>query len=118
MNIIEAAKMAKEASITNAGMDKDIKNKALLLIKEKLIENSERIFIANEADINRSRKEDLAAPLLKRLKFDKAKLKAVTDGIDILIKLEDPEAQVTPTGPEGGQLLCVIEPLFKEQFTS
>lgn len=90
MNIVDVAKMAKEASITNGGIAKDTKNKALLSIKEKLIDNSEHIFKANEADISRSRKEDLAAPLLKRLKFDKAKLKAVTDGIDSLIKLDDP----------------------------
>lgn len=90
MNIVDAAKIAKEASIANAGIAKNIKNKALLLIKKKLIENRELIFKANETDIIRSRSEDLAAPLLKRLKFDKAKLKDVTDGIDSLIKLDDP----------------------------
>ena len=35
-------------------------------------------------------KNKLSAPLLKRLKFDEGKIKEVCDGIESLIKLEDP----------------------------
>jgi glutamate-5-semialdehyde dehydrogenase len=48
------------------------------------------IIKANAEDLKRSEEENLAAPLLKRLKFDDAKIKDVVDGINSLIKLEDP----------------------------
>ncbi|MGE5607110.1 MAG: glutamate-5-semialdehyde dehydrogenase, partial [Bacteroidota bacterium] len=45
---------------------------------------------ANQEDLNRSEQEHLAAPLLKRLKFDEVKLAEVVAGIRSLIQLEDP----------------------------
>lgn len=84
------AKKAKQASIVLFGITSEIKNKALSLIAKKLDENRDAIFKANKEDIERSIEEGLAEPLIKRLKFDESKLNSVLDGIDSLIKLEDP----------------------------
>ncbi|MDP4178323.1 MAG: glutamate-5-semialdehyde dehydrogenase, partial [Bacillota bacterium] len=47
-------------------------------------------FAANKEDIERSINENLADPLIKRLKFDENKLNDMVMGIESLIKLEDP----------------------------
>ncbi|MBN1501287.1 MAG: glutamate-5-semialdehyde dehydrogenase [Spirochaetes bacterium] len=84
------AKYAKTASIMTASASEEIKNRALKNIAAALLENKEKIFHANKIDIERSEKENLALPLLKRLKFDELKLKEVISGIESLIKLDDP----------------------------
>ena len=52
--------------------------------------HSDEIVRANADDCARSEKENLAAPLLKRLKFDNAKIRDTVDGIESLVKLPDP----------------------------
>ncbi|MHB8157523.1 MAG: glutamate-5-semialdehyde dehydrogenase [Desulfocucumaceae bacterium] len=90
MSIEELARMVKGASIELAGAGTDLKNKALAQIAEALKARKEEIIKANRMDLERSEKENLPAPLLKRLKFDEGKIAEVVDGIHSLIKLEDP----------------------------
>lgn len=90
MNITEASKIAKKASISLAACSGDIKNSALKAIADTLIARKEDIIKANQEDIERSQKENLAMPLLKRLKFDEAKIDEVVKGIYSLINLKDP----------------------------
>ena len=80
----------KQASVRLAAAGTEAKNRALQQIAERLLAQKEAIIRANEADLERSRAENLAAPLLKRLKFDAAKLADVVSGIKSLISLEDP----------------------------
>jgi glutamate-5-semialdehyde dehydrogenase len=86
----ELAQRVKEASIKLAGSGSDLKNKALAQIAGSLKHSKEKILKANREDLLRSEKENLPAPLLKRLKFDEAKIEDAVDGIYSLIKLEDP----------------------------
>lgn len=90
MRINEIAQFAKSASIKLLAIKSDIKNKALLEISNALIERKEEIIIANKIDIERSEKENLAEPLLKRLKFDESKINEASEGLKSLAKLEDP----------------------------
>ncbi|MCL2336489.1 MAG: glutamate-5-semialdehyde dehydrogenase [Firmicutes bacterium] len=90
MNMTELARRAKEASIKLAAADTALKNKALAQIAWSLEQHQEEIIKANREDLARSEQEHLAAPLLKRLKFDEAKIQDVVDGIHSLIELEDP----------------------------
>jgi glutamate-5-semialdehyde dehydrogenase len=57
-----------------AASDTVTKHKALQAIARKLQENTNNIVEANTKDIERSTQQNLAAPLLKRLKFDEQKL--------------------------------------------
>ena len=90
MAMNEIAVQAREASISLAACNTTIKNKALASIAELLKNRKDEIFTANQEDLRRSQEENLAAPLLKRLKFDEGKIEDVIDGINSLIGLEDP----------------------------
>jgi glutamate-5-semialdehyde dehydrogenase len=90
MDMTTLAQNAKKAAIQLTGAGTALKNEALTQIAEALDKNREAILSANLQDLERSQAENLAAPLLKRLKFDDAKLSDVIEGIKSLIKLDDP----------------------------
>lgn len=90
MDMKELACQVKNASRNVAALKSDIKNNALVKIAEALVNRKDEIIKANMEDIKRSQDENLAAPLLKRLKFDEKKIEDVIDGINSLIELEEP----------------------------
>ncbi|KNY27300.1 glutamate-5-semialdehyde dehydrogenase [Pseudobacteroides cellulosolvens] len=90
MNMQEIAIKAKDASIKLSALSGEMKNRALENVAKKLQERKNEIIEANREDLLRSEKENLAAPLLKRLKFDESKIADVIDGIKSLISLPDP----------------------------
>jgi len=90
MNISEIAAAAKSASIQLAVARTDVKNNALAEIAKALKQHSAEIVSANKEDLVTAEKNNLAGPLLKRLKFDEDKIADVCAGIESLIKLDDP----------------------------
>lgn len=90
MGINESARQVKDASIELAAMSAEQKNKALQQIAISLVERQAEIIKANREDLARSKSENLAEPLLKRLKFDETKIADVVEGINSLINLADP----------------------------
>lgn len=90
MDIKQICKNAGEASVKMAALSGEVKNNALLEIADALISNSKKIIEANERDLERSEKEKLASPLLKRLRFDEKKLNDVVEGIKSLKGLDEP----------------------------
>lgn len=90
MDIRTLAQKAKTAGIALSGFSGEQKNKALGFIAERLYQAREEIFKANSDDIERSIAENLAAPMVKRLRFDEKKLAEVIDGLKSLMELEDP----------------------------
>lgn len=90
MSIADIASRARKASQLLAGAKIQARNQALEDIKNALLENADRIIAANRADLERSEKENLTGPLLKRLKFDQSKIDGVCAGIDSLITIDDP----------------------------
>jgi glutamate-5-semialdehyde dehydrogenase len=93
MTIKEIAAAANMASIRLAAVSGDVKNNALAEIAKALRENSEAIIEANQKDIKAAQKNEIASPLLKRLKFDRGKIDEVCEGIESLIKMADPVGQ-------------------------
>lgn len=93
-SLVQDAINVKKSSIILGALNTEIKNNALKTIKEALISSSNRIFEANNIDIENAINSKLDDPLLKRLKFDDKKLSSVLDGIDSLISLEDPIGKV------------------------
>ncbi len=93
MGIQQTAASAKQAAIQLAAVSTDLKNKALWAIANALEVGADAIAAANEADIKGAEKEQLALPLLKRLRFDRNKIDEAVDGIKSLISLEDPVGQ-------------------------
>lgn len=93
MNLSELAQSAKKAAILLSAVDTERKNAALAAIARALKQNSARIVEANQQDLNKAKTENLAVPLLKRLKFDSAKIDETCSGIESLIGLADPVGQ-------------------------
>jgi glutamate-5-semialdehyde dehydrogenase len=90
MDIKQTAIQAKESSIRLAAIKSEVKNRALAEIARALELNKTAVVSANRADMERSEKENLAGPLLKRLRFDEDKIKEACEGLESLIGLADP----------------------------
>jgi len=90
MSMHELARQVKESSLKLAAAGSELKNRALALMVASLNGRKDEIIRANLADLERSKQENLAAPLLKRLVFNEAKIADAVDGINGLIGLDDP----------------------------
>ena len=90
MEMEAIARQAKTAAIQLAATGTDAKNRALANITRALQAQSEDILAANQDDLERAAREALAAPLLKRLRFDAAKIDEAGAGLQSLIDLDDP----------------------------
>ena len=113
MNITEAAQSAKSAAISLAATGTDTKNRALTEISRSLQSQIPAIISANRQDLAAAEENHLAAPLLKRLKFDEGKIAQTIAGIEELIVLPDPvgrtiAATELDTGLELYKVTCPI----------
>jgi glutamate-5-semialdehyde dehydrogenase len=96
-----------------AASSEESRNKALEAVCKAIVEQKEQIFAANQEDMEQAEKDGVAAPVMKRLKFDEGKLKDVTAGIKDLIRLPDPlfQTQFTRELDEGLTLQRVTCPI-------
>ena len=81
---------AREAAIQLNLTGNDQRGAALRMAADRLERERETIFAANRADLVAAEAEGLAAPLLKRLKFDEKKLATVCEGLRQLAAMDDP----------------------------
>lgn len=88
--INEITKQIKADSYQMSLLSEDVRNRALEEIMKALQEKKDQILQANRTDLNKAADADLAAPILKRLKFDEQKQNDVICGIESLIRLKDP----------------------------
>ncbi|MBA7628462.1 Gamma-glutamyl phosphate reductase [subsurface metagenome] len=109
MDVVEVAKSAKNASVALAAVKDDVKNGALAEIAKVLRARSQQIVSANKEDLTAAENNNLAAPLLKRLKFDEGKIADCIAGIESLIKLDDPLGRtLSATELDEGLQLCKV----------
>lgn len=90
----EVRKMKLVAPLV-AALSNETRCAALSKIAEKLVEKQSEIFAENKKDLEYAEQAGVAAPIVKRLKFDEGKLHDVVAGINQLITLEDPIGKVT-----------------------
>ncbi len=90
MDIEQKAREAQSASIKLAAVSSKAKNVALAEISKAIEQRQADIIGANQADVQNAQKINLAAPLLKRLKFDESKIEEAIAGLQSLVKAEDP----------------------------
>lgn len=81
---------ARQTSFALAASAGDVRNRALLAVADALTAEKETIFAANARDMEAAKAGGLAAPALKRLKFDEGKLEDVCAGLRALAQMEDP----------------------------
>lgn len=89
------AQNARKAALSLCAADLETRNRALLLIGEAILENVSGLLEANMADVEKATEENLAAPLLSRLKLTEAKVERMVDGLKALAKLPDPLGTVS-----------------------
>jgi glutamate-5-semialdehyde dehydrogenase len=90
MDIKEKSILAKKASNLMAALTGEAKNKALHNIVGALEKYMPDLIAANRTDLERAEKQNLSAPLLKRLKFDESKIEEACGGLNSLIGMNDP----------------------------
>ena len=95
MNIKEEVRKMKKVSPRVAALPLETRDHALALIKEELNARREEIFAENLKDLTEAEKNGVAPAVMKRLKFNEAKLADVSKGIDQLISLPDPLGKIT-----------------------
>ncbi|MCA1754749.1 MAG: glutamate-5-semialdehyde dehydrogenase [Spirochaeta sp.] len=89
-DIRAVAAAARDASRLLAAENTSRKNAALAAVAEHLEAEKQAILAANHKDMEAAEANGLAAPLLKRLRFDEAKLTEAIRGIHSVITLPDP----------------------------
>lgn len=91
----DMAYRSRQAAWTLADSSLEQRNQALRMMARVLSDRREEVFAANECDMRRAESDNLAAPLLGRLKFREEKLQAVVDGLLALAELPDPIGETT-----------------------
>lgn len=104
-----AGKAAKEASRNLSTIGTTVKNKALILMAEELIDNKDRILEANSIDMEEGRKKGLSKSLLDRLMLNESRIKDMCEGLRSVAELRDPIGEATgmwtqPNGLRIGQI--------------
>ena len=90
LTTLEIASGAKEASFALAASAGEARSAALLAVADALEARREVIFAETALDLEQAKADGIAAPVLKRLKFDESKLADVCDGLRALAQMEDP----------------------------
>jgi len=94
VDIAVVARKMKLASPGVAATSEQVRNAALLAIRDSLVAHASEIFAANEADLAAAEEQGVAPAVMKRLKFDQHKLDDVVAGITDLAGLPDPVGAV------------------------
>ena len=92
--IEEMGKKAKEASKKLLTLDTRIKNKALIMIAEELINKKEEIKEANRIDLENGKKEGLSFALLDRLELTDKRIEAMSQGLLEIAAFTDPIGEI------------------------
>ncbi len=95
MDAVEtAARNAKDASYRLQSLTQAVRNEALQEIAAALQDHADEIVKANQADVKEAEKAGLSKVLIKRLRYDRSKIKESVESLRSLIKQEDPIGKV------------------------
>lgn len=90
----EVRKMKKDAPFLAASTI-ELRNKALGMIADNIAAHADELYAANAKDLEAAETNGIAPAVVKRLKFNEAKLADVIAGIKQLIELPDPLSKLT-----------------------
>ncbi|EEH99354.1 glutamate-5-semialdehyde dehydrogenase [Clostridium tertium] len=94
LSIYELGKRAKEASYDLGIASTTEKNKALELMANALINNTNEIIKANKEDLDRAVQKGTSKAMLDRLSLNESRIEDMAKGLRELIALEDPIGEV------------------------
>ena len=123
MNYQQIAKQAKAVRTTIATASTNIKNAALLAIRDAITGSRSQILKANQKDLEAGRDSGLDEALLDRLELSNPRIDAMIEGVEQIVALPDPVGEVSrmtrrPSGIEVGlmrQPLGVIGIIYESR---
>jgi len=90
----QKGKEAAAAALRLATLTADQKNDAVKRVSVALLREQSRIEEANRGDLTRAERDQVAAPLVKRLRFDRAKIDELTPALAEIAALPEPVGRV------------------------
>jgi len=90
----EIVKKVKDASFYLQNAETKEKNKALIEIKNALIEDKKKIMEANKIDVENAKENNLKSSLVDRLILNEKRFNSMLNGIDVVIDLKDPVGEI------------------------
>ena len=101
--VIEKAKLAKEASFRLANLPTDVKDKALDAMAKAIRSGAKDIIDANSLDLQSAEKKNISKALIDRLALDGKRIDDMIAGLKIVRKLSDPVGRIIAkwTRPNG-----------------
>lgn len=111
--LISQAAAAKEAARIMAKADSNLKDKALNLIADKLMERQQEIIEINKQDMKTARQNEIGKALLDRLKLTPARISSMAAGLREVAGQSDPIGEVPEMWkrPNGLQIGKIRVPL-------
>jgi len=86
----EIGAILKESSKYLNKASSEEKNVALLVVSKAIRNNMDKILAANAEDIKLARENNMKEGLVDRLMLDESRVESIIDGIETVIKLDDP----------------------------
>ena len=97
--VLDKAKRARHAGTQLRTVSTEIKNRALHLMADKLVQRAAEIISANEKDIAAGAARGLSEAMLDRLRLNEKRIADMADGCLQVAALPDPIGQVIGGGP-------------------
>ncbi len=113
--ISDLGKRSKAAERTLAAASTALKNHALSLIADELINNSDDIIAANNLDLEAAVKNNMSVAMQDRLKLTAERIDGIASAVRELIALDDPVGKIIDGGtrPSGLKIVKMRVPLGK-----
>src|SRR5207249_1079479 len=92
--VLSCGRRARAGARALARMSTERKNAALLAMADQLCASSGTILQANGKDVEKATADQLALPMIDRLRLDERRIQAMADGIRQVAALEDPVGKV------------------------
>ena len=104
----KTAQKAKEAARALANVPTKVKNQALTIMADRIMEEETALVRENYKDLTEGQKKGLSKAMLDRLTLNPSRIKAMADGLREIVALPDPVGEVTrvwkrPNGMEVGR---------------
>jgi glutamate-5-semialdehyde dehydrogenase len=94
MSVIEQAGRARVAAIELGAATRTVKDAALLLMADRLVERADDIVAANAADVQNGRANGLSESVIDRLALTPERVAGMADGLRQMAALPDPVGEV------------------------
>src|SRR5437764_10488768 len=97
--VLSCGRRARAAARALAQMSSERKNAALLAMADQLCASSGTILQANGKDVEKATADQLALPMIDRLRLDERRIQAMADGIRQVAALERPVGKLIANWP-------------------